>query len=69
MNFNDEQVRAAIAEQASEWLVASDGGPLGRCFTSGAPDRLRRSARRERAKPCLGWWRPSKLNQAKLIGF
>jgi transmembrane sensor len=28
MNFNDEQVRAAIAEQASEWLVASDEGPL-----------------------------------------
>jgi transmembrane sensor len=28
MNFNDEQVRAAIAEQASEWLVASDERPL-----------------------------------------
>jgi transmembrane sensor len=28
MNFNDEQVRAAIAEQAGEWLVASDEQPL-----------------------------------------
>jgi transmembrane sensor len=28
MNFNEEQVRAAIAEQAGEWLVASDEGPL-----------------------------------------
>jgi transmembrane sensor len=28
MNFNEEQVRAAIAEQAGEWLVASDEGSL-----------------------------------------
>jgi len=28
MNFNEEQVRAAIAEQAGEWLVANDEGPL-----------------------------------------
>jgi transmembrane sensor len=28
MNSNDEQIRAAIAEQASEWLVANDEGPL-----------------------------------------
>src|ERR1700689_1428517 len=28
MNSNEEQVRAAIAEQAGEWLVANDEGPL-----------------------------------------
>src|SRR5271165_4127081 len=28
MNSNDEQVRAAIAEKAGEWFVASDEGPL-----------------------------------------
>src|SRR5882672_4977550 len=28
MISNEEQVRAAIAEQAGEWLVASDEGPL-----------------------------------------
>jgi len=28
MNSNEKQVRAAIAEQAGEWLVASDEGPL-----------------------------------------
>jgi transmembrane sensor len=28
MNSNEEQVRAAIAEQASEWLMAHDDGPL-----------------------------------------
>jgi transmembrane sensor len=28
MNSNDEQVRAAIAEQAGEWFVANDEGPL-----------------------------------------
>jgi transmembrane sensor len=28
MNLNEEQVRAAIAEQAGEWLVANDEGPL-----------------------------------------
>jgi transmembrane sensor len=28
MTSNEEQVRAAIAEQASEWLVANDAGPL-----------------------------------------
>jgi transmembrane sensor len=28
MNSNEEQVRAAITEQAGEWLVASDEGPL-----------------------------------------
>jgi transmembrane sensor len=28
MISNEEQVRAAIAEQASEWLVANDDGPL-----------------------------------------
>lgn len=29
MTSNDEKVRAAIAEQAAEWLVANDEGPLG----------------------------------------
>jgi len=29
MISNEEKVRAAIAEQAGEWLVASDEGPLG----------------------------------------
>ncbi len=28
MTSNDEKVRAAIAEQAAEWLVANDEGPL-----------------------------------------
>jgi transmembrane sensor len=28
MNSNDEKIRAAIAEQAAEWLVANDAGPL-----------------------------------------
>src|ERR1700693_1472576 len=28
MNSNEEQVRAAIAEQAGEWFVANDEGPL-----------------------------------------
>jgi transmembrane sensor len=28
MTSNDEQIRAAIAEQAAEWLVANDEGPL-----------------------------------------
>lgn len=28
MNSKDEQVRAAIAEQAGEWFVANDDGPL-----------------------------------------
>ncbi len=28
MNSNDEKVRAAIAEQAGEWFVANDEGPL-----------------------------------------
>jgi transmembrane sensor len=28
MNSNDEQIRAAIAEQAGEWFVANDEGPL-----------------------------------------
>jgi len=28
MNSNEEQIRAAIAEQASEWLLAHDEGPL-----------------------------------------
>jgi transmembrane sensor len=28
MTSNEEQVRAAIAEQAGEWFVANDGGPL-----------------------------------------
>ena len=28
MNSNEEQVRAAIAEQAGEWLVANDERPL-----------------------------------------
>ena len=28
MNSNDEQIRAAIAEQAAEWFVANDEGPL-----------------------------------------
>src|SRR6266478_3918049 len=28
MMSNDEKVRAAIAEQASEWFVANDEGPL-----------------------------------------
>ncbi len=28
MTSNDEQIRAAIAEQAAEWLVATDEGPL-----------------------------------------
>jgi transmembrane sensor len=31
MNSNEEQIRAAIAEQASEWLVANDEGPLKAC--------------------------------------
>src|ERR1700676_1361440 len=28
MTSNEEQARAAIAEQAGEWFVANDGGPL-----------------------------------------
>ncbi len=28
MKSNDEQIRAAIAEQAGEWFVANDAGPL-----------------------------------------
>src|SRR5271155_1756428 len=28
MNFNEEQVRAAIAEQAGEWFAVNDEGPL-----------------------------------------
>jgi len=28
MNSNEEKIRAAIAEQAGEWLVANDEGPL-----------------------------------------
>src|SRR5258706_9124568 len=28
MMSNDEKIRAAIAEQASEWFVANDAGPL-----------------------------------------
>src|SRR5580658_7666574 len=28
MNSNEQQVRAAIAEQAGEWFVANDEGPL-----------------------------------------
>ena len=28
MNSNEEQVRAAIAEQAGEWFVANEEGPL-----------------------------------------
>ena len=28
MNSNDEQIRAAIAEQASEWFVANEAGPM-----------------------------------------
>jgi transmembrane sensor len=28
MNSNDEQIRAAIAEQAGEWFVAHDEGPM-----------------------------------------
>jgi ferric-dicitrate binding protein FerR (iron transport regulator) len=28
MNSNDEQVRAAIAEQAGEWFVANEEGPM-----------------------------------------
>ena len=28
MNSNEEQVRAAIAEQAGEWFVANDEEPL-----------------------------------------
>ena len=28
MNSNDEQVASAIAEQAGEWFVANDEGPL-----------------------------------------
>ena len=28
MTSNDEQVRAAIAEQAGDWFVANDEGPL-----------------------------------------
>jgi transmembrane sensor len=28
MNSNDEQIRAAIAEQASEWFVAAEEGPM-----------------------------------------
>ncbi len=28
MNSNEEQIRAAIAEQAGEWFVANDEGPL-----------------------------------------
>ena len=31
MNSNEEQVRAAIAEQAGEWLVENDAGPLHAC--------------------------------------
>ena len=28
MKLNEEQVRAAIADQAGEWFVANDAGPL-----------------------------------------
>lgn len=28
MNFNDERIRAAIAEQACEWFVANEEGPM-----------------------------------------
>jgi transmembrane sensor len=28
MNSNDEQIRAAISEQAGEWFVANDDGPM-----------------------------------------
>jgi len=28
MNSNDEKIRAAIADQAAEWLVVNDAGPL-----------------------------------------
>jgi transmembrane sensor len=28
MNSNDEQIRAAIAEQAGEWFVANEAGPM-----------------------------------------
>ena len=28
MNSNDEKIRAAIADEAAEWLVTNDAGPL-----------------------------------------
>jgi ferric-dicitrate binding protein FerR (iron transport regulator) len=28
MNSNDEQIRAAIAEQACKWFVANEEGPM-----------------------------------------
>src|ERR1700733_13419413 len=28
MNFDDERIRAAIAEQAGEWFVANEEGPM-----------------------------------------
>ena len=56
----------SLSWRRKQW--SSVGAPLGQCSTIGAPDRLRRSARLERAKRWSGWWPRSKPNQEKLIG-
>jgi transmembrane sensor len=43
MNSNEEQVRATIAEQAGEWLVANDEGPLSARDAAALTDWLRTS--------------------------